>query len=530
MIKSHQINFFICIYTCLKVKVKIIFSIMLCLNFLGTQYIQARKTQKNTIVFFSRFNSKYQKNWSKLSTAKYTLDSVSNDTCLTINDSGMIQTPINLIPYKGMKLLFQCRIKAENVTRPLKSYLGIKYMLEYHSSTGDHYQNPENIYGTFNWKTLSFTFVVPSDVQQSNIFLGIQGSIGTVWFDSVSVVVNALPVSSINRYKQKHNIEKTQYRGTMISNNFQEIDAKTLSNEWNANIIRYQLNAPNLAILKDITLYDEWINTKLKDLDNTLVMCKKYGIKIVIDLHTPPGGKDKSSFSEVFYNKDYNTYFINLWKIIAERYKGNTNIWGYDLINEPSEKASTFEYKMNLCNTQIEAAKNIRTVDKETPIIFEVNLNDSPSEFKYLTPIALSNIIYEVHMYDPCAYTMQGVSKKLSNSVSYPGLINGVMYNKKKIKDILQPVRDFQLTYNVPIYVGEFSAVRWAPGAAKYLDDCISIFEEYGWNWTYHAFREWNGWDVEYENGTSKTEKAKRATQDSDRKKVLLKWFAKNKR
>ena len=30
-------------------------------------------------------------------------------------------------------------------------------------------------------------------------------------------------------------------------------------------------------------------------------------------------------------------------------------------------------------------------------------------------------------------------------------------------------------------------------------DDCIDIFEEYGWDWSYHAFREWGGWSVERE-------------------------------
>ena len=49
------------------------------------------------------------------------------------------------------------------------------------------------------------------------------------------------------------------------------------------------------------------------------------------------------------------------------------------------------------------------------------------------------------------------------------------------------------------IYVGEFSAAAWAPGAETYLRDCIELFEEYGWDWTYHAFRESRVWDVEME-------------------------------
>lgn len=35
-------------------------------------------------------------------------------------------------------------------------------------------------------------------------------------------------------------------------------------------------------------------------------------------------------------------------------------------------------------------------------------------------------------------------------------------------------------------------------GAERNLADLISIFNEYGWDWTYHAFREWPGWSVEH--------------------------------
>ena len=52
---------------------------------------------------------------------------------------------------------------------------------------------------------------------------------------------------------------------------------------------------------------------------------------------------------------------------------------------------------------------------------------------------------------------------------------------------------------------GEFSVAVWAPGGAAYLDDLVSIFEEYGWDWTYHAFREWEGWSLEHE-GTPEVE------------------------
>ena len=83
-------------------------------------------------------------------------------------------------------------------------------------------------------------------------------------------------------------------------------------------------------------------------------------------------------------------------------------------------------------------------------------------------------------------------------------------------------MRAFQEKYGAKIYVGEFSAVCWAPGAEKYLEDAISVFEEYGWDWTYHAFREWPGWSVEHQ-GQSDNDLVPVA--DTPRKRALLGGF-----
>ena len=90
---------------------------------------------------------------------------------------------------------------------------------------------------------------------------------------------------------------------------------------------------------------------------------------------------------------------------------------------------------------------------------------------------------------------------------------------KDYLRGVLKPVRDFQLKHGARIYVGEFSAVAWAPGAEKYLEDCIALFEEYGWDWTYHAFREWKGWSVEHQ-GPDAEHLAPSA--DNPRKRTLL--------
>ena len=72
-----------------------------------------------------------------------------------------------------------------------------------------------------------------------------------------------------------------------------------------------------------------------------------------------------------------------------------------------------------------------------------------------------------------------------------------------------------------------FSAIRWAPDhrAFRYLRDVIDIFEQHGWDWSYHAFREWQGWSIEHGPDRQDSKPAETIT---DRQQLLLDWFVRN--
>ena len=53
----------------------------------------------------------------------------------------------------------------------------------------------------------------------------------------------------------------------------------------------------------------------------------------------------------------------------------------------------------------------------------------------------------------------------------------------------------------------------------------IDIFEAHDWDWTYHAFREWDGWSVEH--GPDREDRKPSPT-PTDRERLLRAWFAKN--
>jgi hypothetical protein len=86
-------------------------------------------------------------------------------------------------------------------------------------------------------------------------------------------------------------------------------------------------------------------------------------------------------------------------------------------------------------------------------------------------------------------------------NLTYPGVINGTQWDKKQLENVLKDADEFQKRWNVPIYVGEFSVIRWAPkeSGARWLQDVVDLFEARNWSWSYHAFREFQGWSLEHD-------------------------------
>ncbi len=479
-----------------------------------------------------------QKVWSPADFAKWATGyQGTTSLCITVpadqaQGGHMIRMPLDLTRYRGYRLLFECLAKADNVTKPSAPYLGAKFMLHYQSvSAGPFWQNQNDVFGTFDWRKLSFGAAIASDATDGEIDLGLQDSSGTVWFDALKITVlkapppkRPAPPANPGPVFKGHDLPRL--RGVMSPNVFRDEDMRVLGLEWKANVIRWQLtrNWGRPGTDRDLTEYDRWLDGRLDELDQALAACRKYGIKVVVDLHSPPGGRYENSDLAIFNEPIYQDHFVALWEKIARRYKGNPVIWGYDLVNEPVQNLPSPAGVADYLGAQVRAAKAIRAIDPERPIFIEAGEWDSAAAYRELEPVDVPRVIYQVHMYVPGEFTHQGVFSK-TVGVAYPGKIGNTLWDKEQLRKVLQPVREFQLAYNVHIYVGEFSAIRWAPGAANYLRDCIDLFEEYGWDWTYHAYREWDGWSVEHGSDQANHQPT---TEPTDRKQLLLGWFARN--
>ena len=237
---------------------------------------------------------------------------------------------------------------------------------------------------------------------------------------------------------------------------------------------------------------------------------KRNGIKVVIAFAKIPGAKQTNYASVNLKNSSDFGALEKAWKKVASHYRKNPNVYGYDLLNEPAGiNADDWNRVAG------ELVKAIRTVDPETLVINPFATRFFPGE----------NMAYSPHIYQPHTLTHQGVTEQ-GVAWKYPGYINGVYWDKEQLRVCLKPFIDFQQKYNARIYIGEFSCIAWAEGRDRYIQDCIELFEEYGWDWTYHAFREWAPWSVEYERAAPY--RIRKADQDTPAKKTILKYFRQN--
>ena len=313
-------------------------------------------------------------------------------------------------------------------------------------------------------------------------------------------------------------------RGVMSPVEPTERDFRDLKS-WGATLMRYQMQAAKdsdgTTAAERIAAFDRAIAPRLDALEKNLIPWgRKYGIKLVVDLHTPPGGRENCDL-RMFHDARLAAHFVDFWRKTAQRFKGHADvIYGYDLVNEPDQKR---EAKLaDYWEVQRRAAEAVRAIDPDTTILIATNGWNKPDNFSYLPPLAMDNVIYQVHVYQPMAFTHQGVLPKYRNEVTrWPDETKG--WNKEWLRKLLEPVREFQQRHHAKIYVGEFSAVAWAEGADAYLRDCISLFEEYGWDWSYHAFREWPGWSVEH--ACAAPDKPFVPASDTSRKRALLDGF-----
>ena len=431
---------------------------------------------------------------------------------------------LDLRPFRNKSFRLTVRASMEGVPRPKFSYEGLKFQFTIYDRLIRRRAYVETVpqrFGDMAETTLELRYdAAVHDADETTLFLGLQNASGRVRFDLSTLAIEEVPSAFtitnqdyIVRYAQR----RQPLRGVMSpGGEMTEDDFRTL-HDWGATLLRYQMTHCPPAALTNMPAWRAWLRGRLDHLDRVVLpMAEKYGLKVVIDIHNAPGGRDGHDW-RLFDDDEYFAALVSAWRGIAAHYRGDPRIYGYDFANEPFQ---TRPHKRDYWQVQDACARAVREIDPGAVVIVESNHMASPYAFAYLSPLAKDDAVYSVHMYDPGTFTHQGVGPGDPLGQTYPGVTaDGETLDKEFLRRQLAPVREFQLRHHARILVGEFSAICWAEGADRYIADCIDLFEEYGWDWCYHAFREWKAWSVEHE-GSDRDHLVPSA--DNPRKRALL--------
>ena len=241
-----------------------------------------------------------------------------------------------------------------------------------------------------------------------------------------------------------------------LANHVTKKDIDSLA-KWGFNSVRlpmhYNLFTPSIEdepVQGEIT----WIDKGFTMVDNLLDWCESNNMYLILDLHGAPGGQGtnaaisdyddtKPSLWESQENKNKT---VALWRKLAERYKDEPWIGGYDLINEVNGDHVTGP---ELKQFYIEITNAIREVD--TNHILFIEGHDWANNFTGLTPAWDDNMVYSFHKY--------------------------WSYNDTAS---IQWVLDLREQQNVPLWMGEAGE-----NSNTWFTEAIQLFEanNIGWSW-----------------------------------------------
>ena len=249
--------------------------------------------------------------------------------------------------------------------------------------------------------------------------------------------------------------------------------------EMGINVIRLPFTYMNVDFAAITDLENAGQSYDFSALDEFVEAAAEHGIYTILDLHGAYGSQNGQDHSgQIFDTAEEVTFYENeqlisltvkLWGALAEHFRTNSNVIGYDILNEPGEKAGLTEKRHWDCFDRIYDA--IRATGDRHIVIFEscwggANL-PQPSEYGWET------CIYSFHHYS-------------GDNISYEQFCESW---DSKIAEIES------WDFGVPLYMGEFTAYG---KEARWWDYALSLLNEHGWHWTSWTYKVWGSmaWGV----------------------------------
>jgi endoglucanase len=277
--------------------------------------------------------------------------------------------------------------------------------------------------------------------------------------------------------EKKYNL----YFDTFLKNYFTDPDAAYI-HSLGLNLVRIPIN---------YRLFEDDMNPGvIKEeafayLDSVIEICARHRVYTIIDLHALPGSQNQHWHSDnpthvasFWIHKDFQDRTLHLWEVIAERYKNQPWVAGYDLINEPADptREKLFPYYKRLRDA-------IRKIDPDHILFLEGDRY--ATEFDKFTE-TWDNVVYTNHDYAMPGFISGG---------DYPGITRDKYYDKDTLEKDFLKKSEFMFSRHVPLWVGEFGPVYTGDTAKdemRYhvLKDQLAYYNKYKVSWCIWLYKD----------------------------------------
>jgi endoglucanase len=222
-----------------------------------------------------------------------------------------------------------------------------------------------------------------------------------------------------------------------------------------------------------------------RHLDRVIDACGRNGIYTVIDLHALPGSQNHHWHSDnpahlpgFWTHRHFQDRVVNLWEQIADRYKDNAWVAGYNPINEPADESRTVvgPFYSRLVDA-------IRKVD-DNHILF-LDGNTYSTEFDIFDE-PWDNTVYVCHDY---------VAAGLGQGGEYPGLTQATWFDKESVEHKFLERTEYSRRTGTPIWVGEFGPIYTGDPERdaqrrQILEDQLEIFRRHDASWSIWTYKD----------------------------------------
>lgn len=280
-------------------------------------------------------------------------------------------------------------------------------------------------------------------------------------------------------------------------------DVHRVKQALQVNSVQLQLWTTQLAKRDHLSGAESW-QRSVRWLDAMLDACRDEGVAAIVDANWFPvdaeRGYDQTSVRFWTSDDDRAEVLKLVGELAAHLQSRKAELAGYDILSEPVMVVLGKAVVPPQWNAfQQEIVRTIRQHDRDRWIVVKPGPWGGPGGYADFRPLPFDKLVYSVHMYEPHAFTHQGIYD-WPIGVGYPGVVQGKYWDKAALESALSPVIAFQQRYHVPIWVGEFSALRWGKGGEKYLVDLTGLFERFRWGWCYFNVGTWHGWNPDYDD------------------------------